>query len=142
MPTIWHKDRWWAGDLVPPFGTPAVWALPLGIYCEDRETFAALRRTAWENDPEMTYGIDGQALISGVPIFVATPDQAALLRALPARSPEEALAERQAEADAFVAKVDRLLSFMMPNLRPARHPPPVANRGERRAAAAKARRHA
>ncbi|MCK2054968.1 hypothetical protein [Methylobacterium sp. 37f] len=108
MPTIWHKDRWWPGDLVAPFDTPAVWALPLGIYCEDQETFAALRRSAWENEPEMAYAPGGQASIGGIAVFVATPEQAELLRAMPARSPEESLAEQQAEVDLLAAKVDRL----------------------------------
>ncbi|KQO68513.1 hypothetical protein ASF22_19890 [Methylobacterium sp. Leaf87] len=142
MPTIWHKDRWWPGDLVAPFDTPAFWALPLGIYCEDRETFAALRRSAWENEPEMAYAPGGHASIGGIAVFVATPDQAALLRAMPARSPEESLAEMQAEVDAFAAKVDRLLALMEPAPRPARHPAPGANRRQRRAAEAMGRKRA
>lgn len=136
MSTIWHTDRWWPGDLVKPFDTPAFWALPLGIYCEDQETLAALRRAAWENEPEMTYGIGGQASIGGIAIFVATPEQAALFRAMPARSVEESLAEQQALVDAFSAKIDRLLTFMEPKLAARRHPFPGSNRQAKRAAVA------
>ncbi|OHV16991.1 hypothetical protein BK022_08495 [Methylorubrum extorquens] len=68
MPTYWQKTAWWPGDLDPVSGLPLPGALPRGIYCEDRESFSALRRQAYEQEPEMTYGIDGTPSLVGTPV--------------------------------------------------------------------------
>lgn len=149
MQTYWHKDRWWPGDLVPPFGTPAIWALPLGIYCEDEAAKVVLLKGASETckSVDVDWGAYGLGCsLAGTPVYVATPAQAELLRAMPARSPDEALAEQKAATDAMIAKIDQLMALVEP--RPAapppatRHPFRGANRKAKRAAAAKARRRA
>lgn len=102
----------------------------------------------------MTYGLGGEASIGGMRVYVATPAQAKILRAMPARSPDEALAEQKAATDAMIAKIDQLMALVAPKPAPrpaprpappppaTRHPFRGANRKAKRAAAARARRRA
>lgn len=82
--------------------------------------------------------------IAGTPVYVATPAQLEVLKAMPAKTPEQAQAEqaeREAAAAGYWSNVRQsmgLASVLPPP--PARHPFRGANRAQRRAMAAERRR--
>lgn len=106
MATYWHKPAYTAedrdadGEILPG-------AMPPGIYCEDEAAYRALLAGAREQGQIAQPGFEGPSL-GGMRVYVATPEQAALLRAMPTRSPAEALAHQQAAFDAYDAAAAKL----------------------------------
>ena len=85
--------------------------MPPGIYCEDEAAYRALLAGARAKGQVGEPGFEGVSL-GGMRVYVATPEQAALLRAMPAQSPAEALAQQQAAFDAAAAQVNDLIKVM------------------------------
>ncbi|GJE51477.1 hypothetical protein GOFOIKOB_4536 [Methylobacterium tardum] len=163
MPTYWHKRDWWPSDLdrTNPYKPEIVpGALPPGIYCEDEDGYRALlasgkvhadlaAHSMFDGKPEEDRPLGWMFhTLGGIRIRVVTPAEAKILRAMPARSPEEALAEQHASLDAADAEMKKLVDLMAPKPAPRPAPPPPAtrhpfrgaNRAQRRAAEAKRRR--
>ena len=88
------------------------------------------------------------ARLDGVAVYVAKPAQAAILRAMPTKSPEQALADEQSSYEDALAQLANLVARVAPKPPPNPAPPPPpplhpfrgANRALRRAQAAEARR--
>jgi hypothetical protein len=122
MALYWHKERWWPSDRHPLTREILPGAMPLGIYCEDEAALRILLRSAPQKAIGLVadcYGKVGHRF-DGVPVFVATPEQAALFESIPSTDPETALAQRAAEFWEMTAKVNRLIG------KAARREPPPA----------------
>lgn len=134
-------------------------ALPAGIYCEDEKTRVTLLKGASETGKSI--GVDLASVfgctIAGTPVYVATPEQLAALKAMPARTPEDVRAEQEAMWEAAnksvwseIAAIDGMTGGLPPKrasrpaplVPPTRHPFNGANRAARRASAAMTRRQA
>lgn len=154
MASYWHKADWLPEDLdrsdpyLPRYFPDAI---PPGIYCEDEAARTALMKGA--SKTMSTAGMDLAAAgfgysLAGTPVYVATPAQIAVLKAMPAKSPEQARAEqaeREAAAASYWSKVHQSLGLASvlpppPPPPPTRHPFRGANRAQRRAMAAERRR--
>lgn len=154
MPTYWHKRDWWPSDMdrTNPH-MPAIMpgALPPGIYCEDEDAFRALQRGSGTRGRPMDPAFAGApARLDGQAVYVATPAQAELLRAIaskepppPAPDPVEDLAPLM-ELAKRMEKATRtdIVRPSRPAPPPVRHPFRGANRAQRRAAEAKGRKRA
>lgn len=163
MASYWHKHDWLPEDLDrsdPYLPTYFPHAIPPGIYCEDEAARAVLMKGA--SKTVSSCGMDLAAAgfgysLAGTPVYVATPAQLAVLKAMPAKTPEEARAEQAEQAVAATSAWAKLaegipgLSAGLPVRRASRPAPPVpptrhpfhgANRALRRAQAAEARRRA
>lgn len=155
MGTIWFKKGYEPYERHPITGGAMPFPLPPGIYCEDDATFAELRRAAWEREPAVEYDAYGASL-GGIRVYVTSPEQAEVLRALAPREAtvDEVMAHR-AKHDAEVdAKLARLMEGPLRTMSHIRNEavqkawfrhggaPHAGNRKTRRAAAATERRKA
>lgn len=126
MPAYWHKDRYWPSewDKSDPY-KPEILAsaIPPGIYCEDEEGFRALQRGARTRVRPMETALAGApARLDGVAVYVAKPAQAAILRAMPTKSPEQALADEQSSYEDALAQLANLVARVaLSRLRTRRH---------------------
>ncbi|MBY0251979.1 MAG: hypothetical protein K2X54_11445 [Methylobacterium organophilum] len=87
-------------------GTVIDRTLSPGIYCEDEADRVALMKGASQtvSTSSIYLGEDGpRCSLNGTPIYVATPAQLEFIKAMPAKTPEQAKAE-QAEREAAAAE--------------------------------------
>lgn len=152
--TLWHKPAYQPSDRDPTTGDLMPGALPPGLYCEDEAAFSKLRAAARLRQSSVRATLDGGWDLAGQRVFVCTPAQAAFFRATASKAPpppvapeqsyEEAAAElvrnRETEARGLALEMGRALQAAPPP--PTRHPFIGANRQQRRAAEARARRRA
>jgi len=160
MTTFWHKPAYTALDRDPVTKAILPGAIPPGIYCEDEEAFGKLRSAARLRGQAVTAGVDvvgGTSwFLQGQAVFIATPEQARLLRAVATDAPEpasepsyEEVVAEQVAAEKKAARATLLQAWKAwlatdpPEApRPTGHPAQVANRAQLRAAGARARRRA
>lgn len=157
MASYRHKADWLPKDLDrsnPYLPSYFPHAIPPGIYCEDEAARAALMKGA--SKTMSTAGMDlaragfGYSL-AGTPVYVATPAQLEVLKAMPAKTPDDVRAEQEAasaKAWSMLAEMgwvggglpERRASRPAPPVPPTRHPFNGANRATRRAMAAERKR--
>jgi hypothetical protein len=157
--TLWHKPAYTALDRDSVTGDLLPGALPPGLYCEDEEAFAKLRAAARLRNSAVRGTLSGGWDLAGQAVFVCTPEQARTFRAIASKAPPPPVEPSYEETTAaFVSNLEkeaRALGLELSRAnqaaeatRPAapppatRHPFHGANRQQRRAAEARARRRA
>lgn len=85
--TLWHKPAYTALDRDPATGDLLPGALPPGLYCEDEEAFAKLRAAARLRQSSVRATLDGGWDLAGQRVFVCTPAQASMFRAVAMKDP-------------------------------------------------------
>lgn len=152
--TLWHKPAYLPSDRDPVTGDLLPGALPPGLYCEDEEAFSKLRAAARLRQSSVRATLDGGWDLAGQRVFVCTPQQAAFFRATASKAPPPPVEPAQSYEEACAGIVGNLekeargLALEMGRAYPAAPPPATrhpfigANRQQRRAAEARARRRA
>lgn len=158
--TLWHKPAYTPDDRDPTTGALLPGALAPGLYCEDEAAFAKLRAAARLRDSSVRATLDGGWDLAGQRVFIATPEQARVFRAVAMKEPPPPPTEPTAEPleamsrgplmtmdhlrnAAILAKAERRSARQQAAADTAtRHPFIGANRAQRRAAEARARRQA
>ncbi|SDM27116.1 hypothetical protein SAMN05216360_101393 [Methylobacterium phyllostachyos] len=111
MSTVWYKRAYDRADLDPVTFEALPGAIPPGIYCEDMAAYRALLAGAREKGVQIEPAFGGSSL-GGLPVSVATPEQAAAFQAAPVSTAKEMLAEERTLHAFGNALVGRLIAGM------------------------------
>ena len=117
MSTYWHKPAYLPTDYDPVTHELLPGAMPPGIYCGDEADMKALIKGA--SVKGIPAGIDFRGdlpfgvTMAGHAVYIATPEQAEFLRAMPNQHPTEYLAEQQAAFDAAAGRVNDIIKAMI-----------------------------
>lgn len=111
MSTVWYKRAYDRADLDPRTFEALPGAIPPGIYCEDMAAYRALLAGAREKGAEIEPAFGGPCL-GGLNVFVATPEQSEVFKAVPVSTAGEILAEGRAAFDAAAGRVNNLIKAM------------------------------
>lgn len=149
--TLWHKPAYTALDRDAATGDLLPGALPPGLYCEDEEAFAKLRAGARLRGSAVRGStLTGMWDLAGQQVFVCTPEQARTFRAIASKAPPPPVEPEPDPLAGIEEEAAKLHALMAPKPAPrpaapppaTRHPFHGANRQQRRAAEARARRRA
>ena len=152
--TLWHKLAYTALDRDPATKAILPGAIPPGLYCEDKASFAKLCAAARSGGKAVTGKLDGSHWLQGEQVRIATPEQARFFRAVakdapapaPAADPAHQLlteaerSRRQMEIAVPAADAGPARRIVLNTPHEVAHRFRGANRAERRAAEAKGRR--
>ncbi len=110
--TLWHKPAYQPSDRDPATGDLIPGALPPGLYCEDEEAFSKLRAAERLRNSAVRGTLSGGWDLAGQAVFVCTPEQARMYRAIASKAPPPPAEPEPDPANRMLAEVEERMQAL------------------------------